>query len=84
MCGIVGIFAYHYAAPAVEREDLLTIREAMIQRGPDGAGEWISQDGRVGLAHRRLSIIDLSDAGAQPMKNQDGSLRRFVVVTFEF
>ena len=44
-------------------------------RGPDGAGLWIADDARVGLAHRRLSIIDLSDAGAQPMANADGRLR---------
>jgi hypothetical protein len=39
----------------------------MTRRGPDGAGLWISQDGRVGLAHRRLAISNLSEAGAQPM-----------------
>ncbi len=43
----------------------------MVRRGPDGVGLWISADNRVGLAHRRLSIIDLSDAGAQPMTDAD-------------
>jgi len=43
-------------------------------RGPDGSGEWTSADGRVSLAHRRLAIIDLSDAGAQPMSTVDGAL----------
>jgi asparagine synthase (glutamine-hydrolysing) len=46
----------------------------MIQRGPDGAGTWVSNDGRVGLGHRRLSIIDLSDAATQPMCNEDATL----------
>ncbi len=50
------------------------MRDQMAARGPDGKGEWFSEDGRVGLGHRRLSIIDLSDAGAQPMFNADRSL----------
>lgn len=74
MCGIVAIFAYGENAPPVEKEELTSIREAMFQRGPDGAGLWLSPDRHVGLAHRRLSIIDLSDAGAQPMATQDGHL----------
>ncbi len=60
--------------PPVERDELLRIREAMLRRGPDGAGAWVSDDRRVGLAHRRLAIIDLSDAGAQPMATADGRL----------
>ena len=47
----------------------------MVKRGPDGAGLWISSDRRVGLAHRRLAIIDLSEGGAQPMATPDGRLR---------
>ena len=46
----------------------------MAHRGPDGDGCWISADKKVGLAHRRLAIVDLSDAGRQPMSNEDGSL----------
>ena len=75
MCGIAGIFAYGPAAPPVDQEELLRVREAMIRRGPDGAGLWISPDQRVGLAHRRLAIIDLSEAGAQPMATADGRYR---------
>ncbi len=72
MCGIAAIFAYNYSAPPVNRDELLRIREHMITRGPDGAGMWISPDNRLGLAHRRLAIIDLSITGAQPMATIDG------------
>jgi asparagine synthase (glutamine-hydrolysing) len=75
MCGIAGIFTYRESGPPVDQEELLRIREAMIHRGPDGAGLWISADRRVGLAHRRLAIIDLGDTGAQPMATNDGQLR---------
>ncbi len=74
MCGINGIFAYHASAAAVDRRELIRTRDYMASRGPDGAGEWLSSDGRVGLGHRRLSIIDLSDAGAQPMATSNGRL----------
>jgi asparagine synthase (glutamine-hydrolysing) len=47
----------------------------MVHRGPDGGGLWRSSDGRVGLAHRRLSIIDLTSAADQPMSNEDGRLQ---------
>ena len=67
MCGIAGTHAYHLAAPAVDRAELLRVREHMRARGPDGAGLWVADDQRVGLAHRRLAIIELSEAGAQPM-----------------
>lgn len=72
MCGIAGIFAYRESAPPVDERELLRIREAMIHRGPDGAGLWISNDRRIGLAHRRLSIIDVSDASSQPLSTPDG------------
>ena len=75
MCGIVAIFKYDDKASPVDPEELIRIRETMALRGPDGAGIWISDDGRVGLAHRRLSIIDLSDMGSQPMVGAKGSLR---------
>lgn len=78
MCGINGIFAYHYAANPIDRGELARTRDHMAARGPDGKGEWVSGDSRVGFGHRRLSIIDLTDAGAQPMSTADGSL----VVTF--
>jgi asparagine synthase (glutamine-hydrolysing) len=74
MCGIVGIYAYHYAANAVNRAELRCIRDHMAARGPDGVGEWYSQDERVGFGHRRLAVIDLSERGAQPMTSADGKL----------
>lgn len=78
MCGINGIFAYHYASNPIDRVELVRTRDHMTARGPDGFGAWISGDGHAGFGHRRLSIIDLSNSGAQPMANADGSL----VVTF--
>ena len=68
MCGIAALFAYHSDAPPVAPRELEAINDAMRRRGPDGEGLWIDDAARIGLAHRRLAIIDLSDAGAQPMK----------------
>ncbi|MBM3565867.1 MAG: asparagine synthetase B, partial [Alphaproteobacteria bacterium] len=50
------------------------MRETMAHRGPDGSGLWRAPDGRIGLAHRRLAIVDLSDRAAQPMAASDGTL----------
>jgi asparagine synthase (glutamine-hydrolysing) len=74
MCGIVGILTFRNSTFALSDSLLTAMRDTMIHRGPDGAGNWISPDARVGLGHRRLSIIDLSDRAAQPMTNEDGSL----------
>ena len=71
MCGIVGIAA---SARISNREWLRAGRDAMRHRGPDGAGEWWSADGRMGLGHRRLAIIDLSPSGHQPMQDATGDL----------
>lgn len=72
MCGIAGIFHYG-GGRAVDLKVLAAMRDTMVHRGPDGEGLWISSDGRAGLAHRRLSIVDLQPAAAQPMSNEDGS-----------
>lgn len=77
MCGLNGIFAFNSSADAPERAELIATRERMRSRGPDGAGEWWNADRRVGLAHRRLSIIDLSHAADQPMTDGDD---RFTIV----
>lgn len=78
MCGIAGIHAYHYAANPVDRAELIAMRDHMAARGPDGAGAWYGADDRIGLAHRRLAIIDLTDNGHQPMHSADG----YLTVTF--
>jgi len=78
MCGIAGIYAFNPSAPSVERTELRAIRDHMVARGPDGHGEWFSDDNRVAFGHRRLAIIDLSEGGAQPMRSADGQL----VITF--
>lgn len=78
MCGINGIYAYHYAANPIDRDELIRTRDHMRARGPDGAGIWLDAEQRVGLGHRRLAIVDLTDAGAQPMVSADGRL----IVTF--
>ena len=56
------------------RSDLGAAVEALRLRGPDDRGTWIGADGVVGLGHTRLSIIDLSAAGHQPMQSDDGNL----------
>ena len=74
MCGVAGIYAFHPSAPPVDRAELLRIRDYMTLRGPDAMGEWYSDDGRLGMGHRRLSIIDLSEQGIQPMLNAGRNL----------
>ncbi|GAB4173990.1 MAG: hypothetical protein Fur0039_15730 [Rhodocyclaceae bacterium] len=67
MCGIAGVVGYGDSAPPADAHALARMAARMAARGPDGAGEWLSPDGRTGLGHRRLAIIDLTPAGAQPM-----------------
>jgi asparagine synthase (glutamine-hydrolysing) len=59
----------------VDGVELVRVRDHMAPRGPDGSGVWIASDGRVGLGHRRLAIIDLDDRALQPMASVDGRLR---------
>lgn len=78
MCGIAAAIAYSAGADTSPAGQIRVMCDSMICRGPDGHGVWTSGDERVALGHRRLSIIDLSDRGAQPMASADGS----AVVTF--
>ncbi len=72
MCGIAGFFHHDHLTQA----DLGNMGDAIVHRGPDASGTY--WDEQVGLMHRRLSIIDLSDAGIQPMHSDDEQL----VITF--
>jgi asparagine synthase (glutamine-hydrolysing) len=71
MCGINAIYAFHPSAPPVDLDELTRTREAMRLRGPDAAGQWLTDDRRVGLGHRRLSIIDVSERANQPMLSRE-------------
>lgn len=70
MCGIAGILQLDGTAPP--RSVLEKMTNTLSHRGPDGEGFYL--DDAIGLGHRRLSIIDLSDAGRQPISNEDGSV----------
>ena len=73
MCGINGALAFS-SARRISAGYITAMRDVMSHRGPDGAGAWVSPDGRVGLGHRRLAIIDLSPRANQPMSNEDDSV----------
>lgn len=74
MCGINGALVFSGTNFVVNEGYIIRMRDTMAHRGPDGAGVWISRDRRVGLGHRRLSIIDLSTSATQPMSSIDGML----------
>lgn len=74
MCGIVGVFRTQSSPLPIEIELLEKMRDTMSHRGPDDAAAYISDQREIGLAHRRLSIIDLSSNAVQPMSNEDGSV----------
>ncbi|MCU1385399.1 MAG: asparagine synthase (glutamine-hydrolyzing) [Acidobacteria bacterium] len=75
MCGINGVLAFDGGSFSATEGYVSHMRDVLAHRGPDGASTWVAGDGRIGLGHRRLSIIDLSETAAQPMANEDGSLR---------
>jgi asparagine synthase (glutamine-hydrolysing) len=62
-----------FTAERVDPDLLTAMRETLAHRGPDGAGLWMADDRSIGLAHRRLAILDLSDAANQPMVSDDGA-----------
>jgi asparagine synthase (glutamine-hydrolysing) len=70
-CGIVGITSLSQINPYL----ILLMCDTLSHRGPDDSGVWWLLDGRVGLAHRRLAVIDLSPGGHQPMADHTDQLR---------
>jgi len=70
MCGIAGIVRFN--TNPIDLHVLKKLTDVISHRGPDGEGQWVSEKGNVGLGHRRLSIIDLSDNGKQPMHYGEG------------
>jgi asparagine synthase (glutamine-hydrolysing) len=76
MCGIAAIFRYGCNGERVDTARWLGVANRVLwSRGPDGSGTWVSEDGTMGLTHRRLAIIDLTPTGVQPMSTPDGRLR---------
>lgn len=72
MCGIAGIFHFADSNRPVDRDVLDTMTDSLAHRGPDGRGVWHAPS--IGLGHRRLAIIDLTDNAAQPMEDAEGRL----------
>lgn len=70
MCGIAGILSFQNT---VSKAELRLMADAMQHRGPDGDGEWLGAAVRVGLTHRRLSVMDLTDAAKQPFHSPCGN-----------
>lgn len=78
MCGISGFFSPAKSRAAHEMHSIVsTMTDAIVLRGPDDAGAWVDAERGIALGHRRLSILDLSPLGHQPMTSADG---RFVIV----
>lgn len=77
MCGLTGFFSPQGFAKAGAQEILTRMRDTLVHRGPDDAGVWLDSDAGIALAHRRLSVLDLSPAGHQPMVSASG---RYVLV----
>jgi len=73
MCGLAAIYCYGSSTDGINPDELNKIRDAMENRGPDAKGSWIHENNQVALAHRRLSIIDLSNRSDQPMLSEDGN-----------
>jgi asparagine synthase (glutamine-hydrolysing) len=77
MCGIAGQLRIAPGAPPIDLEELGRVSGALSRRGPDGSGLWLSPDEIAAFAHRRLAILDLTAAAAQPMTSNDG---RYTIV----
>ena len=72
MCGISG-----FISPSIKESDLMQMTNQLEHRGPDAQGTYINVEQGIGLGHRRLSIIDLSETANQPLSSQNG---RYLIV----
>ena len=70
MCGIAGILKFNSKPISIDKLKCMT--NVITHRGPDGEGHWVNANGIVGFGHRRLSIIDLTESGKQPMHYAQG------------
>ncbi|MBC8088138.1 MAG: asparagine synthase (glutamine-hydrolyzing) [Phycisphaerae bacterium] len=77
MCGIAGFWRPSGSSTDISTRALVRMTDALSHRGPDADGHWVDADRGVALGHRRLSIVDLSPTGAQPMRSRTG---RFTMV----
>ena len=76
MCGIAGVLTSAAASREQIERDAIAMADSLAHRGPDDHGIWSDPDAGIALTHRRLSIVDLSPAGHQPMISADG---RFII-----
>lgn len=73
MCGFAGFLSSENSVQHLDAQNVLhQMADAIVHRGPDSGGYWVDDSARIGLAHRRLAIVDLSPAGAQPMASASG------------
>lgn len=78
MCGIAGILAGGSATPDELTAGVTAMTDALVHRGPDDAGEWLDAEAGIALGHRRLNVVDVSEAAAQPFLSSCG---RYVIVS---
>ena len=71
MCGIIGAWNFK---EKINLEEFVRLRDMLSHRGPDGAGIYVNENENIALGHRRLSLIDLSETGTQPLFNEDKSI----------
>lgn len=72
MCGIAGLWSPKGLSEDELRRSVGAMTDVIAHRGPDGGGTWVDPGAGIGLGHRRLAVIELSDAGAQPMVSNSG------------
>ena len=77
MCGIVGLVDFNISSNNILKKNVNLMQSAIFHRGPDSSGSWCNIEDHIGLGHQRLSILDLSNAGHQPMESPSS---RYVIV----